>query len=341
MATTNLCDSSSEEETLAEDLPTSAKMIQFDSAKISYSSILAKCQGFDLKLGDTLLSLVRFKNGCLGTAVICVNKIVFGGKIQNMISMEEFNSEASLTGRVLKFDNFVDDHVIWNRNFSNLITVESIHSLIFNTSLKDGLSEILTFINLSNLVEANNALKTIFNSFSQQTINKLPMIDNPFSDDIFNLFLMSNRILKNEELLCLVCNQRCTTKLMRFHVAKHIFRNHCVPNCCGFCGLSCGSILEIRKSSGYGVNQNFKPFSNCKYFYAFSLAPAEKAKKRVEKTGRETCSNRPVVCKLCRLVFWSYNMDSHYDEKHNASPYDTDFKLSHSEKNALLKSKKF
>ena len=41
MATTNLCDSSSEEETLAEDLPTSAKMIQFDSAKISYSSILA------------------------------------------------------------------------------------------------------------------------------------------------------------------------------------------------------------------------------------------------------------------------------------------------------------
>ena len=80
MATTNLCDSSSEEETLAEDLPTSSKMIQFDSVKISYSSILAKCQGFDPKIPNIYANYpfqihesikyeikYVFENGCFHT----------------------------------------------------------------------------------------------------------------------------------------------------------------------------------------------------------------------------------------------------------------------------------
>ena len=82
---------------------------------------------------------------------------------------------------------------------------------------------------------------------------------------------------------------------MRIHVAKHILTNVCVRNCCGYCGLACNSVLKIERSSGYGINTNFKPFSNCTHYYEFSLAP-------VEKVGA-FCSNRPIVCKICRDVF--------------------------------------
>ena len=66
--------------------------------------------------------------------------------------------------------------------------------------------------------------------------------------------------------------------------------------------------------SGYGLNLNFNPCSNCLLFFRFSLAPVEK---RVVY-----CSNRSVVCKLCRNFFWSYNMQSHYEDRHQGSPFD-------------------
>ncbi len=106
------------------------------------------------------------------------------------------------------------------------------------------------------------------------------------------------------------------------------------------------------------IELNKLPDENDKNFYVNSMEWTQCPiclDKKFDSSGRWNKRNRDthvkacikqkrtefVVCKLCRLVFWSYNMDSHYDEKHNASPYDTDFKLSHSEKNALLKSKKF
>ena len=120
---------------------------------------------------------------------------------------------------------------------------------------------------------------------------------------------------------------------MRIHIAKHIITNQCVRNCCGFCGVACGSILELKKSSGSGKNTNFKPYSNCTRFYGFSLAPAEKE--------GSACSNRPVICKLCRNCFWSYNMRSHYDDYHKGAQFDQDFIIPEIEIKNLKNNKKF
>jgi len=127
-------------------------------------------------------------------------------------------------------------------------------------------------------------------------------------------FIITNKVLKNDQLNCFVCSKIITLKKMRSHIAKHILNNQCVRNPCGYCGLLCNSVLDIKKSSGYGKNTNFKPHSNCVRFYAFSLAP-------VERIGT-FCSNRPVVCKICRNIFWSYNMRSHYENFHQGANFD-------------------
>ena len=163
--------------------------------------------------------------------------------------------------------------------------------------------------------EALTALKTVYHSLPNTT--KLPLIDSPFSSTTENLFLISNKKLKKDDFICKICSRTFILKDMRTHVAKHILSNHCVKNCCGFCGLSCNCILELRKSSAYGLNANFKPFSNCSLFYSFSLAP-------VEKVG-SFCSNRPIVCKICRNVFWSYNMQDHYEDHHNGVTFPQEY----------------
>ena len=91
------------------------------------------------------------------------------------------------------------------------------------------------------------------------------------------------------------------------------------------CKISVSSFL-------LGKNSNFKPHSNCSCFYAFSLAPVEKA--------GTFCSNRSVVCKICRNIFWSYNMRYHYEDFHQGAKFDTEFIISDLEKRNILNSNK-
>jgi len=159
------------------------------------------------------------------------------------------------------------------------------------------------------LSEAISVLKTVYDSLPKPL--KLPIIEFPYSNETQNFFVISNKILKNTDFKCKICPKTFKQNEIRIHVAKHILTSGCVRSCCGYCGLACNSVLKLERSSGYGINTNFKPFSNCTHFYEFSLAP-------VEKVG-DFCSNRPIICKICREVFWSYNMRFQFEDHHKGT----------------------
>ena len=52
------------------------------------------------------------------------------------------------------------------------------------------------------------------------------------------------------------------------------------------------------------------PASNCKFDVKFSLKSA------VTPGERTPCSNRPVLCELCKTVYWNYGLYDHYAAVH-------------------------
>ena len=99
---------------------------------------------------------------------------------------------------------------------------------------------------------------------------------------------------------------------MRKHIGSHILIEN-LKSVCGFCGMS-GCSIEIVQGSGRGKTSSRIVASNCEYKVKFSLKAAEKS----TKTG--PCTNRPVICKLCSAIEWSYNMLNHMEIKHSDHP---------------------
>ncbi len=100
---------------------------------------------------------------------------------------------------------------------------------------------------------------------------------------------------------------------MRLHVAWHILKGHLImrPDLCGFCGEG-GCRLELRPGSGDGVNKTLKVWSDCPYFHCFNF------KSSYDKVIRSyPCSNRPIACEICKGIYWSYNIQVHYELSHN------------------------
>jgi hypothetical protein len=100
---------------------------------------------------------------------------------------------------------------------------------------------------------------------------------------------------------------------MRNHIGWHFVNNYKITkdtHLCGYCG-NIGCKLELRKTSGFGKNSTYGPWSDCSYFYGFSLKSAEKA------STTNPCTNRPVACSICSEVYWSYNLTNHHAEKHS------------------------
>lgn len=99
---------------------------------------------------------------------------------------------------------------------------------------------------------------------------------------------------------------------------------------CGFCGRSGTCKTRLKKTKNA-----FRIESDCVYKSAFNIASAETP----TQTGPST--NRPVVCKLCEvarppqrntsgeididIVFWTYNMHCHVEEKHDGVELSEDF----------------
>ena len=82
--------------------------------------------------------------------------------------------------------------------------------------------------------------------------------------------------------------------------------------------------------SGCGKTASQVVSSNCDYKVKFSLKSAEKF------TKSSPCTNRPVICSLCKTktVNWSYNMYLHMKEKHGDYSPD-EWKISEEEVKAV------
>ena len=107
---------------------------------------------------------------------------------------------------------------------------------------------------------------------------------------------------------CQTCSTKLPSKKLREHVGQHILRKDIDIYSCGFCGQT-GCSLTLKKSS----HKILVPDSNCLKFCKFSLKSAETSK------IRNPCTNRPLPCGICKIVYWSYAMEEHYKEMHTES----------------------
>ena len=73
-----------------------------------------------------------------------------------------------------------------------------------------------------------------------------------------------------------------------------------------------------------------KPKSNCSYFFTFNLKPTSNG------SIRSPCTNRPIVCEICNECIWSYNINYHYQSKHNLNDVPNELKITEDEKKRVL-----
>ena len=78
---------------------------------------------------------------------------------------------------------------------------------------------------------------------------------------------------------------------------------------CGFCGGNSSCSITLKKTT----HQTLVPDSNYPYKMKFSLASADKS------TVSGPCTNQPVSCSICKVVYWNYSIKRHYEEKHRDS----------------------
>ena len=109
---------------------------------------------------------------------------------------------------------------------------------------------------------------------------------------------------------CLHCKKVIKIPKMREHIGGHIIRGEVDCFSCGFCGGSTGCSISLRKTT----HKIRVPESNCSMFQKFSLTSAQTS------TANTPCTNRPVDCQICKVVYWSYAMQKHYEQKHVDSP---------------------
>ena len=110
---------------------------------------------------------------------------------------------------------------------------------------------------------------------------------------------------------CFFCPKKMIDrKKMRLHIGIHMILKSVRRNTttCGFCGLM-GCSISFEKNVP-GKNAPKCPSSDCAFANKFSLKAAEKC------SNNSPCTNRPVECRVCKLVVWSYNIQSHYERYH-------------------------
>ena len=128
-----------------------------------------------------------------------------------------------------------------------------------------------------------------------------------------------------ENVPCLVCKKKIMISKMRLHTAFHIIRGDIhTPRerICGFCGGD-GCMISLKKTSHKGNKKYYLPYSRYRYFYAYKGI-------QTKSTKTNSCTNRIIVCPLCNMYSWSYNLQAHYIINHQTdtvpAPYSDDEK---------------
>ena len=148
-----------------------------------------------------------------------------------------------------------------------------------------------------------------------------------------NIHQENNIVQVNDtRVKCYHCAALVHLKDMRKHVGRHmlnqtLINEHSVTTC-GFCGRNiCSNELVV--SSHKKGNVYYKLKSNCSY--------AIKPKKGYTTySGRNTCSNGVIKCKICKADIWKYNIRIHYSEVHTNTSLPEDLIISDVEKGVVL-----
>ena len=150
-------------------------------------------------------------------------------------------------------------------------------------------------------------LEIIFDALKTDISSALPKFDMRYksSTDVPMFVVKYATPLVGEGVECNVCKQKLLKAKLRAHMGKHYLTNELSVYACGFCGKE-GCSINLKKTS----HNTMIPESNCPMFTKFSLKPCESPKER------NPCSNRPVKCEVCHVVYWSYALQHHYLEQH-------------------------
>ena len=164
----------------------------------------------------------------------------------------------------------------------------------------------------ADMLKCKEALEPV----SLTTIVPLIPFTNPYSRELRSIMDIAPNVYirtKHDNVFCLLlnCNKEVILSRMRQHIGKHILNKDIPPNenTCGYCGMT-GCRIELVKTSGKGIHATYGPASNCKYFKSFSLKAVEKS------TKNSPCTNHPLECVICKTVYWSYNLNTHYSLHH-------------------------
>lgn len=281
------------------------------------------------KLTDTIIALAKISSISLGVIVITVHKMNISNEYVSFISMDRFN-ETKFTGKILKFDSFENDLLIWSGKYGESVTVDGLVSIVCKVHIKRHEKGFINYIEKNNLFNSMNVLKTVYES----TTPTLQQVSSPYSCIVLDSFLISGVIQcvdDSRKKICKICKISTPLVKMRPHVAKHFLNNETEPNFCGFCGVACNSTTSLKISSGFGKNATYSTYSDCAYYYKFNYASAE------NPSRSQPCSNRPMHCLQCNNVYWSYTLKLHYEEKH--FNINCPHIISNEEKQAVLKYK--
>jgi hypothetical protein len=211
-------------------------------------------------------------------------------------------SGARFIGQIL----FFDDNLSWNNKYGKKIVFDGSTCLPFSLDLEATTQ--LSQINHRKLSDCSDFFKSFIS-----TRPKLPVTDSFYARKVEELMLLPlsddvQAIGPNEKIKCEICDKMVKFANMRVHIAVHFAKEEIEKDehLCGYCG-QIGCSIAIVKTSGNGVRATFGPQSDCLLFREFSLKPAE---------GSKICTNRPINCEICNAVFWSYNLEQHYFNKH-------------------------
>ena len=121
---------------------------------------------------------------------------------------------------------------------------------------------------------------------------------------------------------CHMCHKNIRNDKMRGHIGFHILSGTVESDACGFCGLpSC--LNKFLNKSKVQID------SHCDYFYPY--------KKRPTYSKREKCTNYLAKCeaKNCGAAIWKYNMEKHYQIKHELLNVPEEFLVTENEKHTI------
>ena len=281
---------------------------------------------------DTILSVVKIKDKAPVIVILIIDKIKHNNTFITSID-PTLIQECELRGSILKLilnDN--NQSLFWSGDYLDLINVHGELCLPF---VVDEFNSDASQSFFSFETAVINRHKEFLTTVILNTSNKIPVVPNPYCQNVFQLLkidLPSNQLVSdNDKIMCKFCEKYVLLQRLRCHIAKHIIKKEIKKHAhlCGFCG-SIGCSLELIVTSGKGKQKNYGPKSDCKYFRSFSLKCAEKT------SG--SCTNRPIHCPICNNLYWSYNLESHYESCHSRFLKDLPKQISDEEALSLLKS---